>query len=101
MPKTYEFKDLFEEKTEEPKEEKKEIRKKLETTTPSKSPDSHEGSPYTHLKLTDLELTDLITAVDQYLRTYNNPQRKIKSGGIVDRRNIRMQKLFKKLNDNF
>jgi transcription initiation factor IIE alpha subunit len=38
-------------------------------------------------------LPDLITAVDQYLRTYNNPKRTIKPGGIVDRRNNRMIKV--------
>jgi len=38
-------------------------------------------------------LTDLITAVDHFLRTWNNPNREIKEGGIVDRRNNRMIKI--------
>lgn len=36
---------------------------------------------------------DLYTAVDQYLRTYNNPKRDIKTGGIVDLRNKRLQQV--------
>lgn len=34
---------------------------------------------------------DLVSAVDNFLRTWNNPTRKIVSGGLVERRNIRMQ----------
>jgi len=43
------------------------------------------------------EYTDLQDAVDQYLRTYNNPTRKIKPDGKVDRANKRMLKLKDKL----
>jgi hypothetical protein len=38
-------------------------------------------------------LQDFITMSDQYLRTYNNPRRKIKEGGIVDRRNKRISEI--------
>jgi len=42
----------------------------------------------------DLNVVDLITAVDYYLRTYNNPKREpAKAGGITDRRNKRMAKI--------
>jgi len=40
---------------------------------------------------------DLVTAVDQYLRTYNNLTRKIKAGGLVERRNKRMVKMLEYL----
>ena len=57
-----------------------------------------ERIPYTELeeafKFLNLSIGDLITAVDQYLRTYVNPKRMpAKIGGITERRNIRMVKI--------
>lgn len=43
---------------------------------------------------------DLYTAVDQYLRTYTNPKRTVKEGGITDKRNKRLQQIKEDL-ENF
>ena len=47
-----------------------------------------------------LNREDLITALDHYFRTYMNPERApAKEGGITDRRNKRMKKIFDKLQE--
>ena len=50
-------------------------------------------------KWVEENLNDLITAVDQYLRTWNNPSRKITPGGLVERRNKRMVKILSHLQE--
>lgn len=54
--------------------------------------------PYTELEEVYnwmfLNIGDLVTTVDHYLRTYNNPKREpAKVGGITDRRNKRIAKM--------
>lgn len=50
-------------------------------------------------KWIEKNVEDLVTAVDQYLRTWNNPTRTIKAGGLVERRNKRMIKILEYLKE--
>jgi hypothetical protein len=73
------------------KEEKQPVPpKRPPATTPRPTPKPKE-------RFNTKEYEDLLDAVDQYLRTYNNPKRVIKLDGKVDRANKRMMLLKEKL----